>query len=498
MSARILLLLCVLIQSAGAEAPTEADRLHYAGALLGDRVKLEKAWNLAPVPDVAASLTNSWLFETEYDRDEELLGTPPFLEVLTRWEEKEPNNGLVPCLREMFRAKRGSRLHSWKRLKEDINWKERLNFHYAPLRRATLTFLLDQRGNTVKNWIRWLGYSPLQNVGRITRLVQSCLLEARFLAFTGEKERAQQLLQLAEKLATMIDSPAQEILLRKHSILGGVIQNRIVLALDAGTADGVDALITQFRGHVTSQQEIMSRLAVLTTLHEDLSFVYAREYGNIRELDWEDVASVCPRTMAQFAQAYADAGGMAVDRFWTYRTTEAGDFTKKLERFLAIFREEKLNRAEAARFMDFLRRGINSDEGLPTWAIPAFIRVIKIFPNAAGLGKVTLEEKEQQKFRYLAGALSFVAQGVEESKVGEWIEAFEEGRARPYLLLAFAKYKIRKAVPVVMKTFREFAERVSPDLLLDYVLCLRTLTGKDFGTDADLWWNWYVKNKRTQ
>ena len=44
---------------------------------------------------------------------------------------------------------------------------------------------------------------------------------------------------------------------------------------------------------------------------------------------------------------------------------------------------------------------------------------------------------------------------------------------------------------------RALRGRVSATVLLDYALCLRTLTGKDFGLDPEAWRKWFARSGRS-
>ncbi len=479
--------------SIGADVPPRARELHLAGSLLGDRAKLQEAWRLAPRPEIAASLTETWLFELGADLDEELVGTPPFLEVLAAWEDQEPDNALVPCLRELFASSRESRLVDWERLTEAISTKRRIFFHYAPVRKATLGLLLTERGNRIESWVRWLGQAPLTNVGRISRLVQSCLFEARFLLLTGDPAGARRLIGLASRIAEQIEGEDDEVALRKASLAGGVVQEQLLAALIAGAVPRVKELMVKYRTILEEERRILSRLSVIANLHRDLARAYALAYQEIRTVSLNDVASVNAATMAAFAEAVTKEGSKAVDGFWNYKNVPLDDFTSLLERHLDIFQEKELTRAAAGKFMDFLRTAVSSEKGVPTWVIPAFARVRKVYGNAAALGRKTISEHERRAYAWLTGALSFLVE--KDGEEAKWLEAFTDGKARPYLLLAFAKHRITGAVPAIIEALGDAAENAPASSLLDYALCLRTLTGQDFGLDPDTWQQWLKSRK---
>jgi hypothetical protein len=475
----------------GAEIPPRARELHQAGSLLGDRTKLREAWQLAPCPEIAASLTETWLYELGADLDEELVGTPPFLGILALWEELEPDNALIPCLRELFRSARESRLPAWARLKEEIEWKRRIHFHFAPVRRDALHLVLKRRDNVIRSWLRWLGQAPLTNVGRVVRLGETCLLEARFKLLTGDADGAKELIALASAIAEKMSPEDDEITVRKLSLRGGVLQEEILLDLAAGGGKNVEELISRFRANLEQERALVSRLAVLANLQTEFARAYAWAYQEIRTATWNDVASVDAGVMAAFAGAFVEKGAAAIDDFWTYRKVPLDDFTQALEKHLDVFREKELTRATAGRLMDFLRANVAAEKGIPTWVIPAFTRVKGVYRNAAVLGRKTVPERHEPTYAWVTGALSFLAE--EDGDSEKWVKAFRMGQARPYLLLAFAKRRTASAVPAIIEALEKLTGEAPGSALLDYVLCLRTLTGQDFGLNAEKWRAWYDK-----
>lgn len=484
--------------SLSGDIPQAVKELQYAGTLRMDRAKLEEAWRMAATPEVAASLTNVWLFETNFRLDEELLGTPPFLAVLSAWEEKEPNNGLVCCLRTLFLSSRASRFPDWDRLGRALGKTSKIDFHYAPVRRGALAFLMDKRGNTIETWMHWLNAAGLNNVDRIIQLAHSCLMEARFLRFTGEPERANQVLAVAERIARLILSDSDVVKLRQLSVLGGVYQEKIITAISIDGLAGCTGLMAEFRGNLAEQEKVSGRLSVLTGLQKNFTAAYHKSYLEVKPLTWSSVCSVDAPTMAKMAGTLVQQGCRGLDRFWTYRPVQLADFTEDLEKHAGIFSEETLSRASAGRFMDYLRKQLNQNKGMPTWTIPAFARVKKSYANAAGLGRVTLNDQHQAQFQWLMGALSFLTgERPQSTEVREWLKAFEDGKARPYLLLAFAKWRITDAVPVVLDVFKVLSDRAPSNLLMDYAFCLRALTGQNFGLNAQKWWAWHVEKQAT-
>jgi len=473
--------------------PEKALDLYHAGSLLGDQVKLNRAWRLAPRPEIAASLTESWLFEFEVNIDEELVGTPPFLQVLVKWEEEEPDNALVPCLREVFRTAREEHLPDWDRLGALLRPKRRVFFHYGEERRQSLRFILERRGNTLESWLRWLGRAPLTNVGRVSQLVESALVEARFLLFTGEIERSRELTDLAGRITDLVVAEDDEIRLRKSSLEGAVLQQRLLFDLAVKGGGKAEPLIARYRKTLAEERASLSRVSVLSALHQDIIGAYRLAYRDLRSPRWDDMTSVDPSLMAAFADAYVKRGSEAVDDFWRYREATLEDFTVEVEKYLDVFKEKEPSRATAGRFMDFLRKSVSNRKGVPTWAIPAYLRIRKVYKNAPALGRKTLSEKDREAFVWLTGALGYLGTG-EPAKTEEWINAFRRGKARPYLLLAFARHRVEAAVPAVIEAMRLLRGRVSRTVLLDYALCLRTLTGKDFGLDPEAWRKWYARS----
>jgi hypothetical protein len=486
-------LIFAVVAGAGAlfaEIPEKALDLYRAGAALGDRSKLWEAWELAPCPEIAAALADAWMFEIGPAVDEELVGTPLFLQVLSVWEEKEPENALVPCLRELFRSSRDSRLPNWDRLREEIGWKQRVFFHYRGSRTATLELLLARRGNSIETWLRWLGQTPLVNVGRVLQLLQSCLLEARFHLVTGEAERGTRLLGLASQLAGMVAAEDDEIALRKVSLEGGVLQERLFRDLLIEGGAGAKELIAAYRPLLAEERQLLSRLAVMSSLHAQFVEAYRRGYQRARPAAWDDLLAIDPGTMAAFARAAAGSGSRAVEQFWRYRDVPLDDFTSPLAEHLEVFSEADISREKAAAFIDYFRQTLDDEKGTPTWVIPAYLRVQQAFPDAKSLGTAKLPRRLAEEFRSVAGALAFLA--ADEGDEDRWIKAFRDGTARPYLLLAFAKRKLEKAVPAIVEELLALPPETPATALLDYALCLRALTGVDCGLNAQKWGRWFA------
>ena len=476
-----------------ADGIPDADQLHLAGALRGDRTKLWEAWRRLPTPQVAATLTDAWAFEAEVNRDEELVGLPPFLQVLADWEQKEPDNALAPCLRELFHSLRDSRFPDWERLDEAISWKRHIYFHYGDVRRRTLGFVLERRGNTVDSWVSWLRHPPLQNPQRVALLVQLALLEERFLLLSGHITEARARLDAAWTIASLMAGDDDEIAVRRATLQGGVLQEEILYALVTGDYAAVEPLIEKYRGLLAEQTALVSRLSVLSELHTNLSDASDLAYADIRTVSWNDVQCTDPAVMQRFSAALQADGSRAVDDFWRYRKVPEDDFSRVLEQYLEVFQEAELTRATAAGFMDYLRANLSEERGMPTWIIPAFARVIGAYRNAPALGRTQLQDPLAEEFRWLAGALGFLAGPGEDPQ--RWISAFKAGKARPYLLLAFVKWHVAAAVPAVAEEFRALAERAPAGALIDYALCLRFLTNQDFGLDAGKWYDWCKANE---
>jgi hypothetical protein len=184
-------------------------------------------------------------------------------------------------------------------------------------------------------------------------------------------------------------------------------------------------------------------------------------------------------------------GSAAVESFWRFRELPLDDFTQNLERHLDVFREAELTRTTAGKFIDFIKATVDAGEGLPPWLIPAFARVHQAYRNAEGLGRADAPPRQAETYRSTAGALGFLAG--DDSDPAQWIRAFREGRARPFLLLAFAKRKVVEAAPAVVEAFLALPEDTPSEAALDYVLCLRALTGNDFGFNEEKWRRWQAE-----
>ncbi len=478
---------------AGADIPPAAKVLHQAGVVLADRAKLERAWELAPVPEIAAALTDMWLFEAEPNLDDELVGTPPFLQVLAEWEEREPDNGLPVCLRELFHSQREPRFPDWVRLGDALSGKRRIFFHYGQVRRASLHFLLEAKGNEISTWLQWLDRPQLQNAQRFSQLVQLALMESRFLLLSGNAQEAAARLTLAERAAAMCAEEEDEITLRALSLKGAVIQERILYELAGGNAATVEKLIADYRVLLERQGALLARLGALTNLHAELSDAFRRAYEQIRPVSWKDTASVDADTMAKLAAALERDGAGAIDAFFSYRPVPMDDFTKDLTEHLDLFRDAEASPAAAASFVDFLRANITSERGIPTWVIPAYLRVARAHADPAKLGKGELPREAVDDFQTMLGALALLHKKPDD--IGAWLGEFRRGKMRPYLLLAFAKWRCQNAVPIVLEEYCTLAERTPLSMLIDYALCLHVLTGKNFGLDPDAWDRWYKASR---
>ncbi len=476
----------VLLVLLGAAASRSSKELYWAGSLLGDRLKLQAAWEKLQSPEAAAALTEAWIFEGGAALDEELVGTPPFLKVLSLWEEKEPDNLLPALLRELFSASRQKRLPHWEVLRDAAASKRRIAFHYREARNGTLELLLKKRGNDIETWILWLGRAPLTNVERVSGLIQTGLLEARFHFLTGAVERGRQVLETVESLVGKLPPEPDEIALRTLALRAALIQEQILLDLIAGKARRVPRLCESYREVRKKQAQVLGRLSVLSNLHDAFVNAYRVAYREIRAPRWADVVAVDAPTMALFAELFLQENGKAVDRLWRYRPAELEDFTKDLEKNLDIFTSDTIKRAQAARFMDFLRTAVAKPEGVPLWAVPAFERVLKAYRNAPALGRRELTEEERRAYAWVTGALSFYA-GIDKD-ADKWIKAFKEGKVPTYLLLAFTRHKINSAVPAVIERLKALARaQDGREAVLEHVLCLERLTGKSLGLDPQAW-----------
>lgn len=491
-------LICAALAAAAAapacaDVPPAARDLHRAGVVLGDRAKLLRAWDLAHVPEIAAALTDVWLFEAEPNLDEELVGTPPFLQVLAEWEEREPDNGLPACLRELFHAQREPRFPDWAHLGETLAGKRRIFFHYGEARRASLRFLLDARGNEISTWLQWLDRPQIQNAHRFAQLIQLALIESRFLLLSGKTDEAARRLAVADRAAGACAEEEDEITLRKLGLAGAVLQERILFDLSAGDIPAVEKDIADYRALLGRQAPLLARLSALSNLHGELSDAFRRAYDAVRPAVWKDTAGVDAGAMTQFAAAFEREGTAAIDVLFTYKPMPIDDFTKELEGHMDVFREAEAGKEAAGRFMDFLREHVSSDRGIPTWVIPAYLRVVRAHPDPASLGTRAVPAASADDLDTMLGALAFLSRAPEDT--GRWIRAFRRGKARPYLLLAFAKWGCKEAVPAVLEEYCALSERTPQSLLIDYALCLRALTGRNLGLDADAWDRWYKESR---
>ena len=481
--------LAAAVAPARADVPPAARDLHRAGIVLGDRAKLLRAWDLAHAPEIAAALTDAWFFEAEPNLDEELVGTPPFLQVLAEWEAREPDNGLPACLRELFHAQRAPRFPDWAHLGETLAGKRRIFFHYGEARRASLRFLLDAKGNEIATWLKWLDRPQLQNAQRFAQLVQLALLESRFLLLSGAADAAAGRLRVADRAAGACAEEEDEITLRKLSLACAVLQEWLLFDLAAGDIPAYERHVAAYRALLARQAPLLGRLAAFSSLHGELADASRRAYDAIRPAVWKDTAGVDADAMAQFAADFEREGAAAVDALFTYKPMPIDDFTKVLEEHLDIFRAAEPSREAAGRFMDFLRTQAAEERGIPTWVIPAYLRIAQAHQDPAALGTRAVPAANADDFDAMLGALAFLARAPEDT--GRWIRTFRRGKARQYLLLAFAKWGCKEAVPAILEEYCTLAERTPPSLLVDYALCLRALTGRNLGLDADAWDQWF-------
>ena len=321
-------------------------------------------------------------------------------------------------------------------------------------------------------------------------------MEARFLLFTGETEKARELTDLAARITDLLVAEDDEIAVRKKSLEGAVIQQELLFDLAVRGGENAVPLIKRYRKSLAEERAALSRVSVLSDLHQEIIGAWRLAYRELRSPRWDDLTSTGPSVMASFADAYVKRGTKAVDDFWRYREVPLDDFTSDLEKHMDVFTEKEPSRATAGRFMDFLRKSVSDRKGVPTWVIPAYLRIRKVYKNAPALGRKSLSSKDKEAFVWLTGALGYLASG-EPGKTEEWLDAFRRGKARPYLLLAFARLKVESAVPAVIEAMRALRGRVSATVLLDYALCLRTLTGKDFGLDPEAWRKWFARSGRS-
>ncbi|MBN1417714.1 MAG: hypothetical protein JXP34_03000 [Planctomycetes bacterium] len=480
---------CVIL-AASDPAPISPLEEGYLSAILRhDPEKLVRVVRDGGQPRHFAALFEAWRWEAA-DPDA-AFGEPLAAALLAKWREIDPQNPLPDILAAWHLFVHERAFPDVDPLAERLAAAGPFRYDYARFRVDALRYLGARRGNDIEMWDEWFDSFSNANLIRVNAVLTLVLREAHFRVLMGQTDEAEARLRVAERIADLHDSAGvrdDEIAWQTALGRAAIARERLLLALFAGDVAKARTLIDAGRDAVGGAKARAGRVQFIEGLAESFARGIETAELDLRRPSWDDIVGATASNLARFRTRFDDVGFAAVDEIWSYGPADIPDDTRDLEDQLAVLTEKPLSRAAAVHLMEFLQRTIASERPLPSWIIPLYARVRRDFPLAAALGEVRLKPEAEQFYRVFVSSLDFLLGDL--SLREKWVDNIRLGLGGDLELIAFARNKVREAVPGIVLMMRERAKAVPAMALLEFYFALRELTGEDRGLDPERWMEW--------